>query len=260
MAFKVSFIGSGNLAWHLAPALDNAGYTIVEVYSKTRKHAKALVNRLYQAEVKKDLDFSESIADIFIIAVSDDVIEEVARELVVRDDAIVAHTSGASSIGLLEFVATDNVGVFYPLQTFSKDKKVDFSEIPICIESSNDFTGDTLAKMARSISKKLHSIHSSDRRALHLAAVFASNFTNHCLRVAEDILNKEKLPFELLKPLIVETINKSLSIGPSHAQTGPAKRHDFETLDKHLDYIKDEELAELYRMISQHIVDTYPLK
>ncbi|MTI20213.1 DUF2520 domain-containing protein [Fulvivirga sp. RKSG066] len=256
---KVSFIGSGNLAWHLAPALDNAGYAVAEVFSQKKANAKALVNRLYQAEVKADLDFSESNSDIFIIAVSDDAIEEVAREMVIPDAAIVVHTSGASSIGALEYTATDNIGVFYPLQTFSKNKNVEFAEIPICIESNNDYTEDTLMAMAKAISKNSVKINSKHRKALHLAAVFACNFTNHCLRMSEDILKKEKLSFDLLKPLIGETINKSLSIGPSNAQTGPAKRHDFETLDKHLDYIEDEELAELYRLISQHIVDTYPL-
>lgn len=259
MSLKISIIGSGNVAWHLAPALDNAGYPVVEVYSRNKNNAKKLVNRLYQAELKTDLDFSKSISEVFIIAVSDDAIEEVAREIVVPEDAIVAHTSGASSLGLLEFIASDHTGVFYPLQTFSKNKPVNFKEIPICIESTSDYTEDTLATIAKTISDEIYKIDSDSRRALHLAAVFACNFTNHCLKLAEDILEAEKLPFHLLKPLITETINKSLSIGPSNAQTGPAKRHDFETLDKHLAYIKDEELSELYRMISQHIVDSYPL-
>ncbi len=259
MSVKISFIGSGNVAWHLAPALDNAGYTVVEVYSRNKKNAKELVNRLYQAEVKLDLDFSNSTSEIFVIAVSDDAIEEVAREVVVPDNSIVAHTSGASSLGLLEFIATDHSGVFYPLQTFSKKKSVNFGEIPICIESTSDYAEDMLNTMAKSISNEIYKIDSESRRALHLAAVFACNFTNHCLKLSEDILHSEKLPFDILKPLITETINKSLSIGPSNAQTGPAKRHDFETLDKHLDYIKDQELAELYRLISQHIVDSYPL-
>lgn len=260
MSLKISFIGSGNVAWHLAPALDNAGYPVVEVYSRENKNAKALVNRLYQAEIKTDLDFSQSSSEIFIIAVSDDAIEEIAREIIIPENAIVAHTSGASSLGLLEFVATEHTGVFYPLQTFSKSKTVAFDEIPICIESTSDYAEDTLVRMAKAVGKEIYKIDSESRRALHLAAVFACNFTNHCLKLAEDILHTEKLPFDLLKPLIRETINKSLSIGPSNSQTGPAKRHDFETLDKHLDYIKDEELSELYRLISQHIVDTYPLE
>lgn len=259
MSLKISFIGSGNLAWHLAPALDNAGYAVTEVYSRNLKNAKTLVNRLYQAESKEDLDFSSSKSELFIIAVSDDAIEEIARELVLPEEAVVVHTSGASSIGLLEYAATPNTGVFYPLQTFSKDKKVDFNEIPICIEASNEYTQEVLYTVANSISKQLYNIDSDSRKALHLAAVFACNFTNHCLKLAEDILNKEKLPFDLLKPLISETISKSMSIGPGKSQTGPAKRHDFETLDKHMAYIQDEELAELYRLISQHIVDSYPL-
>jgi len=259
MSLKVSLIGAGNVAWHLAPALDNAGYSVIEVYSRTQKSAKALVNRLYQAEVKETLDFSDSSSEIFIVCVNDDAIEEVVREIVIPDEAIIVHTSGASSIGTLEYAPTTNSGVFYPLQTFSKNKAVDFSEIPICIESSTGYAGDTLVKMAKSISKNIYHVSSEKRKALHIAAVFACNFTNHCLRLSEDILKKEKLEFSMLKPLIIETMNKSLEIGPSNAQTGPAKRHDFETLDRHLNSIEDEELGELYRLISQHIVDTYPL-
>jgi len=259
MSLKVSFIGSGNVAWHLAPALDNAGYPVVEVYSRNKDNAKKLVNRLYQAEAKDNLDFSDSVSEIFIIAVSDNAIEEVARELVIPEECIVVHTSGASSIGLLEYTATENIGVFYPLQTFSKNKTVEFSGIPICIESGTPYAEDVLMTMAKSISKQIYKINSDNRIGLHLAAVFACNFTNHFIRLAEDILKKEKLPFDLLKPLITETINKSLEVGAVKSQTGPAKRHDFETLDKHMAHIKDEELAELYRLVSQHIVDTYPL-
>lgn len=260
MSLRISFIGSGNLAWHLAPALDNAGYPVAEIYSRKKSNAKALVNRLYQAELKNSLDFTGSPSEVFIIAVSDQIIEDVAREIVLPDNAIVVHTSGASSMGILEFAATENIGVFYPLQTFTKNKAVDFSNIPICVESANDYTEDVLGKMAKAISKKVYKIDSQNRIGLHLAAVFACNFTNHCLRIAEDILKKEKLPFDLLKPLITETINKSLEVGPLKSQTGPAKRHDFETLDKHLAYIQDDELQEVYRIISQHIVDTYPLE
>jgi len=259
MSLKVSFIGAGNVAWHLAPALDNSGYTVSEVHSKTHKSSKELVNRLYQAEIKKDLDFSDSNSEIFIVCVNDDAIEEVAREIVIPDGTIIVHTSGASSLGSLEYSASSNTGVFYPLQTFSKKKQVNFSEIPICVEASSEYAADELVKMAKSISKKIYKVDSEKRKALHLSAVFACNFTNHCLRLSEDILKKEGLKFNMLKPLIIETINKSLEIGPSKSQTGPAKRHDFETLDRHLDSIEDEELAELYRLISQHIVDTYPL-
>jgi predicted short-subunit dehydrogenase-like oxidoreductase (DUF2520 family) len=254
----ISFIGSGNLAWHLAPALDNAGYSVREVYSRNIKHAEALVNRLYQADAKSSFDFSSSASRIFIIAVSDDAIDEIAQELILPEDAILVHTSGSQPLGVLGYASTQNIGVFYPLQTFSKAKKVDFSEIPIFIESENVETGKVLLNMAQAISKQVKQISSEDRKALHIAAVFASNFTNHMLTLSKEILEANKLSFDMVKPLIVETINKSLSIGPENSQTGPAKRGDMEILDRHMEFLqKDETLAEIYRIISQHIIDTH---
>jgi predicted short-subunit dehydrogenase-like oxidoreductase (DUF2520 family) len=255
---KVSFIGSGNLAWHLAPALDNTNFAVREVFSPHKKHAAALAERLYQAEVKTSLDFSESHSRIFIIATTDDAIQEVAQEIVLPENAILAHTSGSQPLSLLGYAATLNTGVLYPLQTFSKNKKVDFKEVPFFIESENAETEKILVAMAKTISKKVYKCSSDDRKALHVAAVFASNFTNHMLTIAQEILEKHDLDLELLKPLIVETINKSLAIGPEDAQTGPAVRGDVEVLDNHFDFLKrDKKIAEIYKVISQHILDKY---
>jgi predicted short-subunit dehydrogenase-like oxidoreductase (DUF2520 family) len=254
----VSFIGSGNLAWHLAPTLDNAGYTVREVFSRNQKHAQALVGRLYQADVKTSTDFSTSKSTLFILAVSDDAIQELASEIILPKDAILLHTSGSQPLSVLGYATAQNTGVFYPLQTFSKAKKVDFSTIPIFIESENGETGKILVKMAKAISKQVKQISSDDRKALHIAAVFASNFTNHMLTLSKQILEANQLNFEMVKPLIVETINKSLSIGPDNAQTGPAKRGDMEILDRHMEFLQqDETLAEIYRLISQHIINKY---
>lgn len=252
----VSVIGSGNLAWHLAPALDNVGYTIKEVYSPNSKHAAALVGRLYQAQVKDSLDFSDSPSRLFILAVSDDAIKDVVQEIILPEDSILVHTSGSQPIDILGFAATSNIGVFYPLQTFSKAKKVDFKDIPIFIESENDDVSKVLVKMGKAISKKVKQISSEDRKALHVAAVFASNFSNHMLTLSKQIAEKNGLDFEVLKPLITETLNKSINIGPENAQTGPAKRGDMEILDRHLEFLQDDPaIAEIYRIISQHIID-----
>lgn len=252
----ISFIGSGNLAWHLAPALDNVGYTIKEVYSRNPKHAAALVGRLYQAEVKATLDFSTSQSEIFIISVSDDAIRDIVGEIILPEDAILVHTSGSQPLSVLGYAATPNTGVFYPLQTFSKSKKIHFKEIPIFIESETVDTSQALMKMGRAISDKVKKIESNDRKALHVAAVFASNFTNHMLTISKDILDQNNLSFDLVKPLIVETLNKSISIGPEASQTGPAKRGDFEILDRHVEFLQeDETVAEIYKLISQHIID-----
>ncbi len=255
---RVSFIGSGNLAWHLAPALDNSDFPVQEVYSKNPAHAALLVERLYEADVKASLDFSTSSSGVFIIATTDEAIEEVVQEIILPEDAILVHTSGSQPLSILGYAATQNLGVFYPLQTFSKDKKVDFKEVPVFIESANPVTEKMLRTIGNALSKVVIPLNSYERKALHVAAVFASNFTNHMLLVAQDIMKENRLSYDWLKPLIAEMINKSLSIGPENAQTGPARRGDLEILDKHLEFLQeDPSIAELYKVISQHIIDRY---
>lgn len=257
-AQTVTFIGSGNLAWHLALALDNTDFAVREVYSRKSKNAAALVENLYNAEVSESLDFSTSNSQVFILAVTDDIIEEIAQKLVLPENAILVHTSGSQPLSALGYTATQNIGVVYPLQTFSKGKKIDFNDVPIFIESENAATEKVLMALAKGISKKVFKITSKDRIALHVAAVFAANFTNHMLLIAQEIMKENKLSFDWLKPLIAEMINKSLTIGPENAQTGPARRGDLETLDKHMVFLKDEEsTSEVYKIISQDIVDRY---
>jgi len=254
----VSFIGSGNLAWHLAPALDNAGHVVKEVYSRNPKHAEALTERLYQAVLKASLDFSTSSSRIFIVATPDDAIQEVAMNIVLPDDATLVHCSGSQPLSILQFAAAAHTGVLYPLQTFSQLKRVDFKTIPIFVESSTAESEKALMTLARAVSDKVRRITSEERKALHIAAVFASNFPNHMLAIAKSILQANRLDYDLLKPLIEETVNKSLSIGPENAQTGPAMRGDLEVLDRHMEFLQDDEkVSEIYRVISQHIVDTY---
>ena len=254
----VSFIGSGNVAWHLAPALDNTDFAVREVYSRNPAHAAALVDKLYEAEVKHSLDFSSSPSSIFIIAASDDAIQSIVEEIILPDEAILVHTSGSQPLSALGYAAIPGIGVFYPLQTFSKSKKVDFTDVPIFVESENPAAEKVLLAMAKAISKNVHQISSQERKAMHVAAVFASNFTNHMLLIAQQIMKENNLNFDWLKPLIAEMINKSISIGPEQAQTGPARRGDFEILDRHMEFLQhDEQRAEIYKIISQHIIDRY---
>lgn len=255
---SISFIGSGNLAWHLAPALDNAGFIVREVYSRNPHHAEQLTSKLYQAEVKATLDFSTSNSSIFIIAASDDAIETIAREIILPDDAVLFHTSGSRPLSDLQYAATPLIGVLYPLQTFSKQKKVDFKSIPVFIESMNEETDEVLRLLANAISPQVRKITSAERKAMHVAAVFASNFTNHLLTISKGIMQGYSLEYEWLKPLITESIQKSLSMGPEASQTGPARRGDLETLDQHLEFLQeDENVAEIYKLISQHIIDHF---
>ncbi len=254
----VSFIGAGNLAWHLAPALDNVGFVVTEVYSRTRSHARALTQRLYQAELKASLDFSTSKSTVFFIATSDDALEEIAQEIILPDNAILVHTSGSQPLSILQFAGTANIGVFYPLQTFTKAKKIDFGSIPIFIESTTTETQQVLTLLAKAISKKVELISSTERKALHVAAVFASNFTNHMLTISHHILQQNSMSFDLLKPLIIETINKCLELGPQNSQTGPAMRGDINSISNHIDFLnEDRKLAQLYQLISNSIIDRH---
>jgi predicted short-subunit dehydrogenase-like oxidoreductase (DUF2520 family) len=255
---SISFIGSGNLAWHLAPALDNHGYSVREVYSQTPSHAEALTDRLYNAEVKASLDFSTSNSRIFMMAVSDSAIESIAQEMVLPDGALLIHTSGSMPMDALNFAAAAATGVFYPLQSFSKNRKAEFKGLPIFVESADDEAEELLFEMGRAVGGNIQKISSEQRAALHVAATFASNFTNHMLMVAEQLCQKHELSFAWLKPLIRETVEKSFILGPFGAQTGPAKRGDLPVLDKHIELLGDDaKLIEIYRVISQHILDTH---
>lgn len=255
---NVSIIGSGNLAWHLAPALDNAGYAVREVYSRNPKHAEALVERLYQATIKRTLDFSDSASRIFIVAVTDDAVPEVAQNLMLPEGALLLHTSGSQPLSILDSAPADATGVLYPLQTFTKSKRVDLNAVPIFVETGDPLAEKTVVALARAISGSVNTISSTQREALHVAAVFASNFTNHMMTLARHVAVRNRLDFQWLKPLLAETFNKSLTLGPEAAQTGPAKRGDLEILDRHLEFLRqDEGLAEIYRVVSQDILDRY---
>jgi predicted short-subunit dehydrogenase-like oxidoreductase (DUF2520 family) len=252
----VSFIGSGNLAWHLAPAIDNAGFIVKEVFSARQKNAAALTERLYQAEVKSSLDFSDSPSDVFFIAVSDEAIADVVKEIVLPENATLVHTSGSQPLSILDYSAAANTGVFYPLQTFTKTRPIDFKNVPLFIEASDAVAEKKLTTIASALTSKYKKISSEERKGLHVAAVFASNFPNHMLRISKMLMDERGLNFEWLKPVILETINKALAVGPEYSQTGPAVRGDLEILDEHMKYLKrDKALAKIYEIISQDIID-----
>jgi predicted short-subunit dehydrogenase-like oxidoreductase (DUF2520 family) len=249
---KITLIGSGNVATHLGIALHAAGYQIVQVYSPTKKSASALAKKV-NAEAITDLKKINSGSTIYIIAVKDDVIEKVAKQLHLKDK-IVVHTSGTASMDLLKKSAK-NFGVFYPLQTFSKNKPLDLSSVPVCIEANNKSTATTLEYFAKSISRNVQKINSDQRRIIHLAAVFACNFSNHMYAIAENILKKEKLSLDILKPLIIETANKIKNGSPAEMQTGPAIRGDKKTMNAQIKLLgKDKKLKEIYQLISKNII------
>lgn len=258
-SFKISMIGAGNVASLLAPELESAGHIITEVYSRHAKNAQALCEKLYEAEVNYNLDFSSSTSSIFILAVPDDRIREVVQQLNLPADSILLHTSGSMPMESLYGLNHIALGVFYPLQTFTKNKEVNFQEIPFLIEASDASTLKTIKILAEGISKNVQEMNSEQRAILHIAAVLSCNFTNHLIRLAEILTESNQIDFELLKPLIAETMGKSLNLGPQKAQTGPAARRDMETVHRHIVFLKkkDKNLAKLYELISNSIMEDY---
>ena len=248
----ITLIGSGNVAWHLGKATVKAGHRIEAVYSRDPSHAKALADLFPGCLAVTNTDFSKSNSEIFIIAISDNAIENIVAEITIPQNAIVAHTSGSVSMSVLDKFS--HHGVFYALQTFTKGKELDLSDTSFGIEASDNSTFQKLTELALTLSKKVQPINSTQRKTIHIAAVFACNFTNHLFSISETILKKEQLDFELLESLIKETVKKSIDIGPRKAQTGPAIRGDEKIIQQHLDYLKNEpELQELYRLFSERI-------
>lgn len=253
---KISFVGAGNVAWHLAKAMDKQNQTIVEVYSRNIKNAARLCEKLYHTKATTNLDFTNSVADIFIIAVPDDCIEMVVNECQFPENSTVVHTSGTVPLHVLANIDNCKTGVFYPLQTFSKSKELDMKKIPICLEASDIITEKLLEKLAFKICENVCFYNSDDRKTLHLAAVFACNFTNHLLTLSKKILINEGLEFSLIKPLITETLEKALQIEPENSQTGPASRHDHKIIAQHLKMLAySESLSTIYSAITESILD-----
>ncbi|WP_143959551.1 Rossmann-like and DUF2520 domain-containing protein [Litoribacter populi] len=257
MHFKIAIIGTGNVAWHLASAFEDAGHEITEIYGRSIEKAEKWTERVYQGEATDSLDFTDSKAEIFVLAVSDSAISEVADEIILPEESILVHTSGSVPLEILGYSSAAYTGIFYPLQTFTKGKEVDFQQVPILLESDDQQTLLILKKLARSISPLQYVVKSKDRKALHIAAVFASNFTNHMVRIAEEIMHRQGLDFEMLKPLIIESMTKTLEMGARRAQTGPALRGDMDTLESHHQFLNyNETIAEIYRLVSQDIIDS----
>lgn len=258
MGFKIGIIGTGNVAWHLGRNLENSGHVISSIYDRDIKKAKEFALDYFNASCTNNTDLSHAEASIFIIAVSDDAIEEVAGKLLLPAGAHLFHTSGTKPLKTLGYANTNNIGVFYPLQTFSKGKHTDMAKVPFCLEAETVESSEVLESLAYSISDMVHFMDSSQRAVIHLSAVIACNFSNHMMSIAKGILESNDLSFELLKPLIAETVNKALTISPELAQTGPAKRKDLETLDRQLTSLQnDNQIAKIYEHISQHILDYY---
>jgi predicted short-subunit dehydrogenase-like oxidoreductase (DUF2520 family) len=252
---KITLIGSGNVASHMAKAFYQNGHTILEIAGRSPQRVTQLAKK-YNAKPILDLSTLSSKSDIYLLAVPDHEIPFAAKQLNLTDQLVV-HTSG--SVSLSSFPKKlRNTGVFSPLQTFTKGIRVNYSKIPICIEASNSTSERKLLRLAGSISKTVKLLDSNERAWLHLTAVLVNNFSNHLFTLAEELLIKKKLSFELLRPLIAETAEKVMKSPPSQAQTGPAKRGDTVILQRHLEMLeKDTVLQAIYLLLSNSIEEKH---
>lgn len=250
---KVTLIGAGNLATQLGKSLKKAGVIISQVYSRTEDSARTL-GELLEAEWLTDIKALRDEADIYIFSVKDSVLCELISEVCKsRGDKLFLHTAGSMPMSCFEGKAL-HYGVFYPMQTFSKTKDVDFERIPVFIESNSVETEDVIRSLANKLTQRVIRLSSADRKYLHLAAVWACNFTNYCYTVASDILGEHGIPFDVMLPLINETTEKIQKISPKEAQTGPAVRGDRNVMSKQLELMNGkEDLQELYKMLSKGI-------
>jgi predicted short-subunit dehydrogenase-like oxidoreductase (DUF2520 family) len=248
-------IGSGNVATHLAIAFKAMGAGIVQVWSQDHKNAEILAALTKAKPVQRWEELDRS-ADCYIIAVKDDAIPEIAAHLKGLK-GIVLHTSGATAMDVLAGTGS-GYGVLYPLQTFSKTKAVDLTKVPFCIEGDRPDTLEKISAIAYLLSHEVSEVSTEQRKILHLAAVFACNFSNHLYHLSSVLLMQHQLKFDLLKPLIMETAEKIRYARPAEVQTGPAVRDDRETMRKHLELLRDSpELQRIYELLSDSIKKTH---
>lgn len=252
---KIVLLGSGNVATQLGRALVAQGEVILQVYSQNPEHAKTLADALHAEGVSKIANLVWN-ADLYIIAVKDDAIETIAVGLT-DVEGLVVHTSGATDIsGLTKFLP--RAGVFYPLQTFSKTKDVDFKTIPLCLETTQPDDLGLLLELAGKLSNSVHVLDGEKRKVLHLAAVFACNFPNQLFALANQVLTQNGLDFNIIRPLIAETNDKIMVSLPKDVQTGPAVRNDEQTINTHLAMLTGlPDLQEIYQTLSNSIKKTH---
>lgn len=244
---NVVLLGAGNVAVHLFRAFSAAeNVEVKQVYNHTEQKLFDFRQQVPVTTSLKEL----ADADIYILALKDDVIAETGAALIEKS-GLVAHTSGAASIEALKQVRRS--GVFYPLQTFSKEQPLDYSEIPFCLEAKQEEDLELLKELANAVSGKTFEVSSAQRKKLHLSAVFVCNFVNHLYAIGEDICRQNELPFEILQPLIAETANKVSRSSPKKVQTGPAVRNDQTTIKAHLELLAAPENREIYQLLTNAI-------
>jgi len=254
---NITIIGTGNVATRLGVALQAANHTIVQIIGRNAQTGHDLAQQL-NCRFDDSTQKVDPNAELIIIAVSDNALENIIAELPFTT-ALVTHTAGSMPMSLLQ--CFNNHGVIYPFQTLSRQKEIDMTQVPLLIEGNTPTTTDQLGKLAKTISNRVTMITSEQRQQLHLAAVFACNFTNHLYAIAHRLLTEKGLDFALIRPLIEETAAKIWTLPPHEAQTGPAVRHDDKVMEKHLKTLATApDLQTLYRQLSAHIMASHQKK
>ncbi|MEG1556032.1 MAG: DUF2520 domain-containing protein [Bacteroidales bacterium] len=251
MIQNITIIGSGNVASWFAHQASIAGIRIVQIYSRQLEHAQAIAS-IYQAQAidhLKDLSFQ---SDLFLFSLKDDLYEDILKTIpTILPFAV--HTAGSVSLKIFQHHA-QNFGVLYPYQTISKTMDFNQMEVPLCVEGNRQETDTELLDFALRLSPRSYLINEEQRFTLHLAAVFASNFTNALYTIAHDILQKQHINWEIILPLLQNTLNKTRNLTPVEAQTGPAVREDFGIMQKQLASLDSPALQIIYRMMSEYII------
>ncbi len=248
LIYDIVIIGAGNLAWQLTKELKHYGQNIVQVYNRSLTNAKELSKQI-NCEYTSDINCIDKTADIYFILTSDRAISDISKKLNLRNKFVV-HSSGSINLNKIQFKRR---GVFYPLQTFSKNTKVDFKQIPICIETNTKKDYKILLTIANLMSNHVIQVNSKDRQIIHMAAVFANNFTNYMYVISNEILKNNKINFKILHPLINETNKKIRNNTPKKSQTGPALRQDFKIIRKHLSLLDNKQHKKIYKILSLNI-------
>jgi predicted short-subunit dehydrogenase-like oxidoreductase (DUF2520 family) len=248
---KVVFIGAGNLACGMSQEMQRVGMTIGQIYSRTRDHAESLAKRI-NCPWTSNLDEVIDDADLYVFAVADAVLPEVISHMK-PNSGLWVHTAGSLPIGIFEGF-TPRYGVFYPLQTFTRGRVANLDGTPIFLETNHPGDREILRRIAVALSGNARETDWEKRRRIHLAAVFACNFTNHLYALAARILKEQELPYDLLLPLVTETAAKIGSLSPADAQTGPAVRFDKNVMDKHIAMLEEQPAMQtIYKLLSQSI-------
>lgn len=254
---NVGLIGTGKVAKAITLASSDKNFSICAIYGRDKQKTQALAD-LCDAKPLLQPDFPDHI-DVLLICINDDAIHTVAAEIQVGSHVVVAHTSGTQGVKLIT-PYFNHVGVFWPLQTFNEQRAINFNTIPLCIEVNTPYAEQKLVLLASQLSSVIKLMTEQQRKTLHLAAVISCNFSNYLFYQAKHLLDQHELSFELLHPLLIETVEKVCEMDPIDAQTGPAARADYQTIKAQQQLLKNTETAQLYDILTESILATFHKK